>query len=80
MLDILAFEFPAASTVIGWVLFGSIGTIALAYGKMKEAWPPAIMGVGLMVFPYFFPSGVAFWAIGILLTILFLLPKRILGF
>ena len=76
----LAFAFPSTSLVLGWVLFGSIGTIAVGYAKMKEEWPPAVMGVALMVYPYFVPSGVFFWIIGIALSVLFFLPKRILGF
>lgn len=77
---LLAFTFPAASTVVGWFVFGAVGTIAVAWGKLKEEWPPAVLGVGLMVYPYFFPSGVLFWVIGCLLTVLFLLPKRVVGF
>jgi|GEM_PF-2157596 len=77
---LLAFEFPAVSTIVGWLLFGAIGTIAVGYGKMKEEWPPALIGFALMLYPYFFSSGIAFWVIGVVLTILFLLPKRILGF
>ena len=76
---LLAFAFPAASTIVGWFLFGSIGTIAVGYGKLKEEWLPAILGVALMVYPYFFPSGLVFWAIGILLTVGLFVPKRFLG-
>lgn len=75
----LAFTFPSASLVMGWFLFGCLGMIAVGYAKMKEEWPPAVLGVGLMVYPYFFPSGIAFWVVGIVLTVLLLLPKRILG-
>jgi len=75
----LAFEWPSPALVLGWLLFGSIGMIALGYAKMKEEWPPAALGVGLMVYPYFFPSGVAFWGIGIVLLVVLFLPKRVLG-
>ena len=80
--NLLAFaiEFPAVSTVLGWVLFGCIGTIAVGYAKMKDEWPPAVLGVALMVYPYFFPRGVFFWSLGIGLTLLLLVPKRLLGF
>ncbi len=76
---IMAFVFPAASTVLGWLLFGSVGTIAVAYAKLKEEWLPAALGVALMVYPYFFPSGVVFWFVGIVLTVLLFVPKRFLG-
>lgn len=75
----LAFEWPSTSLVLGWLLFGCLGMIGVGYAKMKEEWPPAAMGVGLMVFPYFFPSGVLFWSTGITLTVLLLMPKRVLG-
>lgn len=75
----LAFVFPAASTVLGWVLFGSIGTIAVGYAKMKEEWLPAVLGFGLILYPYFFPSGLTFWILGVLLTVLLFVPKRFLG-
>jgi hypothetical protein len=77
--SILAFTFPPVSLVLGWFLFGCLGMIAVGYAKMKREWPPAALGVGLMVYPYFFPSGIAFWAVGLVLTVLLLLPKRILG-
>lgn len=75
----LAFTWPSTTLVLGWLLFGSVGMIAVGYARMKEEWPPAALGVGLMVYPYFFPSGFAFWAIGIVLTILLFTPKRVLG-
>ncbi|MGB6222139.1 hypothetical protein [Haloferula sp.] len=74
------FELPAASTVIGWIVFGSIGTIAVAYGKLRESWPPAVIGFALMLYPYVFPSGFSFWLTGCLLSILLVLPSRIRGF
>ena len=76
---LMAFVFPATSTILGWVLFGSVGTIAVGYAKMKEEWLPAALGVALMVYPYFFPSGFGFWALGIVLTGLLFVPKRFLG-
>ena len=60
----LAFEWPSTTLVMGWVVFGSIGMIAVGYAKMKEEWRPAALGVALMVYPYLFPSGIAFWCIG----------------
>lgn len=74
-----AFVLPAASTVLGWLLFGSIGTIAVGYAKLKEEWLPAMLGFGLMVYPYFFPSGLLFWTVGVLLTVLLFVPRRWFG-
>ena len=64
---------------MGWLIFGSIGTIAVGYAKMKEEWIPAILGFGLMLYPYFFPSGFSFWFFGVLLTMLLFVPRRFLG-
>ena len=75
----MAFVFPATSTILGWFFFGSVGTIALGYGKMKEEWIPAALGVALMVYPYFFPCGFVFWSVGIFLTVALFVPKRFLG-
>lgn len=77
--SLIAFAWPAVSTVLGWLLFGSIGMIAVGYGKLKEEWFPAGLGFGLMLYPYFFPSGFVFWLIGIVLTVLLFLPRRLLG-
>lgn len=74
-----AFTFPSASLVLGWLLFGCLGMVAVGYAKMKEEWLPAAIGVGLMGYPYFFPSGIAFWGIGVALTVFLFIPKRILG-
>jgi hypothetical protein len=77
---ILAFSLPDPSLVLGWVVFGAIGMIAVGYGKMKGEWPPAAMGFGLMFYPYLIPSGELFWIVGVALSVLFFLPKRVLGF
>ena len=75
MEPILAFEFPAVSTIIGWFLFGAVGIIAVGYAKMKEMWQPAVLGVVLMVYPYFIPSGVLFWLVGSGLTVALFFTK-----
>ena len=65
---IMGFEFPATSTIHAWVIFGGIGTIALGYAKMKEMWQPAVLGIALMVFPYFVTGTVLEWVVGSVLT------------
>jgi hypothetical protein len=72
----LALTLPSGSTVLGWVLFSSISIIAIGYAKLKEEWYPAILGVAIGVYPYFFPSGPRFWSLGIVLTALLFLPRR----
>lgn len=63
------FSFTEAD-LLGWVLFGGIGMIACAWGKMKGYWQPWVLGVVLMVFPYFVGHGLWLWIIGGVLTAL----------
>lgn len=57
-----------SADIIGWILFGSIGMLACAWGKMKGYWQPWVLGVALMVYPYFVAQGLWLWVIGIILT------------
>ena len=43
----------SASTLMWWVIFGSIGLGFFVYGKKQKAVVPLFSGIGLMVFPYF---------------------------
>ena len=65
----MGFEFPAVSSILGWLLFGAIGMIAVGYAKMKGMWQPAGLGIALMVYPYFISGGVWLWVIGSVLTV-----------
>lgn len=62
--------------LLGWVVFGGAGTLACAWGKMKELWQPWALGVALMAFPYFIPSGALMWTIGCGLSGLVFFAKR----
>lgn len=67
---------PAASTLLGWILFGAVSIIAIGYAKYKQEWYPAVIGVIIGIYPYFIPSGPSFWTLGILLTGLLFVPRR----
>lgn len=56
--------------ILAWILFGSIGMLACAWGKMKGLWQPWVIGFVLMIYPYFFAQGLWLWVIGIVLTLL----------
>lgn len=43
----------SVSTLIGGIIFGSIGLGFFVYGKKQKAFIPVLSGIGLMVFPYF---------------------------
>jgi hypothetical protein len=44
------------STLLASLVVSSIGYVAFAYGKRQRRLPPAIVGLVLMIFPYFVDS------------------------
>ena len=60
-------KFSLAS-LIGGFLFGGIGFVAFVYGKKSSLFKPMIIGIALMAYPYFFPSTLAMYTIGAVLT------------
>ena len=56
--------------IVAGLLFGAIGFIAFWYGRKMELWKPLAIGLGLMVYPYFFQSGILLWGVGSLLVVL----------
>lgn len=52
------------------VIFGSIGLGYFLYGKKQKMTVPFVVGLVLMVFPYFIESNVLLGGIGILLSII----------
>jgi hypothetical protein len=58
------FNFSAAN-LIGGVIFGSIGFVALMYGKRMNLWKPMLLGIALMVYPYFVSDDKVMLVIGI---------------
>ncbi len=77
-MNLLALAMPATATVLGWIFFGGVSMIAIGYAKLKQEWFAAIVGVGIGIYPYFFPSGPLFWTLGIGLTVLLFVPRRFL--
>ncbi|MFS8066854.1 MAG: hypothetical protein ACMG6S_10830 [Byssovorax sp.] len=45
-----------ANSLLASLLVGSIGFVAFAYGKKQSRLPQMLVGVALMVFPYFVAS------------------------
>lgn len=58
-----------AANLFASVLFSAIGLGAFVYGKRNGAWKPGVLGVALMVYPYFVASTPALYAIGGALTL-----------
>lgn len=61
--------------MIGGFIFGSIGFVAFVYGKRMNIWKPMLIGLALMVYPYFAPNAAVVFGVGTVLTAaLFLFP------
>ena len=54
----------STANLIGGCVFGSIGFVAFIYGKRMNLWKPMLLGLALMVYPYFISDDVALIAIG----------------
>lgn len=50
------------------LLFGAIGVGAFIYGKKTGSLRPLVLGIGLMVYPYFISQIAFLYGIGIALT------------
>lgn len=53
---------------IAWIIFGGIGFVAFVYGKKQVSWKALIIGIALMVYPYFFSNTLALYGVGIVLV------------
>jgi hypothetical protein len=54
----------SAANLIGGLVFGSIGFVAFIYGKRMNLWKPMLLGIALMVYPYFVSNDAVMIAIG----------------
>ena len=57
----------SASTLFAGVLFGAVGMGVFAYGRKQRQVGPFLIGVALMVYPYFFDDPWLLYGIGIVL-------------
>lgn len=58
------------STLIWGVLFGAIGLGFLTYGRRQSAIIPLLVGVSLLIFPYFMPNLYLLLAVGAVLVVI----------
>jgi len=54
--------------IIGGIIFSIIGWYAFIHGKREKSWRPMVIGIILMVYPYFVPNALLAFAVGIALT------------
>ena len=61
---------PTPAELFGSLLFGAIGLAAFLYGKKNAAPKPMVIGLVLMIFPYFVPQTWLLYGVGCALTAL----------
>jgi hypothetical protein len=61
-------EMPSMSNLFAAILFGSIGFAAFIYGKKTMSWKAMVIGVALMVYPYFIGPTWLLYLIGAVLS------------
>ncbi|MFA5271226.1 MAG: hypothetical protein WC412_02660 [Candidatus Omnitrophota bacterium] len=61
------------ANIIGGILFGGIGFVALVYGKKQGSLKAMTIGALLLVYPYFVTNSILLYFIGIVLTIALLI-------
>ncbi len=59
--------------ILAGLIFGTLGWGAFIYGRKLDLWKPRVIGVALMVYPYFFSNSWLLWGtgIGLLVTLWF---------
>jgi hypothetical protein len=66
---------PAPAAFFAMLIFGSIGLGAFIYGKKVLVLRPIVLGLVLMIYPYFVSGAMLLWGIGTLLTVGLFYPK-----
>ncbi len=57
-----------ALNIFGGLLFGTVGLVALGYGKRRSSIRTMGIGVALMAYPYFISNTAGMYLVGIVLT------------
>jgi hypothetical protein len=55
---------PTPSNVMAMLVFGLVGFIAFRSGKRENSIPRILIGLSLLIYPYFFSSGLLLWTVG----------------
>lgn len=58
----------SASSLIANLIFSAIGFVGFVFGKRMNRLKPMLIGLALMVFPYFVSGTAALYTIGLALT------------
>lgn len=57
-------------SILAGLIFSMIGLGAFSYGKKLDLWQPKVIGLALMVYPYFIYNKWLLWGIGTGLLVL----------
>jgi len=50
--------------ILAGLIFGTLGMASFSYGKSLDRWKPRVIGLALMLYPYFTPSAWLTWSVG----------------
>ena len=53
------------ANIMAYVIFGIIGWYAFNYGRKEKSTKPLVIGIVLMVYPYFVANTILLYAVGI---------------
>ncbi|GHD64718.1 hypothetical protein [Jeongeupia chitinilytica] len=62
---------PTPAVLFASIFFGLIGLVAFRYGRRETRFEPMLIGIALMVYPYFVPQTWLLYLIGVGLSALF---------
>ena len=62
--------------LLAGLVFGMIGWGAYRYGKQLELIYPRVLGVALMVYPYFVSNRWLIWMVGVILLVLLWIKRH----
>jgi hypothetical protein len=58
----------SVGNILAYIIFGAVGFVAFVYGKKNAFWRPLVIGIALMVYPYFVSGTVILYCVGVVLT------------
>ena len=68
---------PTPEELFAIIVFSLIGLGAFRFGKIHQRWQQMVIGITLMLFPYFIPAGFWLYAVGAaLVAALFVFRER----
>ena len=57
----------STAKIFAWIIFGAIGFAVFMYGKKNKFLRPIIIGIALMIYPYFISGTLFLYLVGIVL-------------